>query len=108
MDFPPNSRQNITTPIQLHYYRGVAYVNTRKMSSRSPRHQAKPSWIKDGALVSEDLRAVVSSHTEKVKSEARDLQLEGAEQLYSLIMFVWSLETHLARDAADLVCDELR
>ena len=78
----------------------------------TPRHQANPalpSWIKDGVLVTSELKAVVASHTEKLKSrKAAEHKLEAAERLFALIMKVWSLETHLARDAADLVCDELR
>ena len=33
-------------------------------------------------------------------------KLKGVEQLFTLVC-VWSLETHLAWDAADLVCDEI-
>ena len=65
-------------------------------------------WIRDGKLVSEELKVVVSSYTEKLNSKSLEQQQEGADQLYSLVKTVWSLETHLARDAADLLCDEIR
>jgi len=67
-----------------------------------------PNWIKDGSLVVEVLRSEVACCAEKLKLDTITSQLEGAEQLFKLIMCVWSLETHLARDAADLVCDEIR
>lgn len=34
--------------------------------------------------------------------------LEGSKQFYDLIMRVWSLDTSLAKDAAELVCDTIR
>ena len=67
-----------------------------------------PGWIRDGELVSEELKAVVSSHAKSLNSTKAEQQREGADRLYALIKSVWSLDTHLARDAADLVCDELR
>ena len=67
-----------------------------------------PGWIRDGELVSEELKAVVSSHAKNLSSTKPEQQGEGADRLYALIKSVWSLDTHLARDAADLVCDELR
>ena len=67
-----------------------------------------PCWIKDGSLAVEDLRSEVACCADKLRSDTITSQQEGAEQLLKLIKFVWSLETHLARDAADLVCDEIR
>lgn len=67
-----------------------------------------PGWIRDGELVSEELKAVVSSHAKNVRSSKPEQQREGADRLYALIKYVWGLDTHLARDAADLVCDDLR
>ena len=69
---------------------------------------ALPSWVRDGQLDSGELKTVVASLTEKLNSKASEEQLEAATQLYAVVMKVWSLDTHLARDAADLVCDELR
>lgn len=65
-------------------------------------------WIKDGSLVVEVLRSEVASCTDKLRTDTVISQQEGAEQLFALILSVWSLDTHLARDAADLVCDEIR
>lgn len=65
-------------------------------------------WIKDGSLVVEVLRSEVTCCTDKLRADTVISQQQGAEQLFALIMSVWSLETHLARDAADLVCDEIR
>lgn len=65
-------------------------------------------WIKDGSLVVEALRSEVACCTDKLRTDTVISQQEGAEQLFALILSVWSLDTHLARDAADLVCDEIR
>jgi len=65
-------------------------------------------WIKDGSLVVEVLKSEVTCCTDKLRADAVISQQEGAKQLFALILSVWSLETHLARDAADLVCDEIR
>lgn len=67
-----------------------------------------PSWVRDGELASGELKEVVSAHAKDLDSTDPERQREGADRLYALIKFVWSLETHLARDAADLVCDEIR
>ena len=69
---------------------------------------ALPGWIRDGELDSNELKAVVSSFTANLASKTAKEQIDEAEQLYLLVKAVWSLETHLARDAADLVCDGLR
>lgn len=68
-----------------------------------------PGWIsRDGELISEELKAVVASHAKNVSSTKPEQQREGADCLYALIKSVWGLDTHLARDAADLVCDDIR
>lgn len=77
-------------------------------SSRQVTRPALPGWIRDGDLDSDELKTVVSSFTAKFTSKTAKEQIDGAEQLYSLVKTVWSLETHLARNAADLVCDGLR
>ena len=65
-----------------------------------------PSWVKDGELDKPALKGVVLSCSERLRLPEKQ---EGAvRELYSLIMLVWSLETRLARDAADIVCDEIR
>ena len=68
----------------------------------------RPGWIKDGAVSTEMLKTKIISCADKLCHSSPKTQREGADQLYNLIMCVWSLETHLARDAADLVCDEIR
>ena len=78
------------------------------MASSHVTKPALPRWIINGELASDQLKAVVSSFTAKLSSKTAKEQIDGAEQLYSLAKTVWSLETHLARDAADLVCDGLR
>ena len=77
-------------------------------SQRHVTRPALPRWVRDGKLASDELKAVVSSFTTKFTSKTVKEQIDGAEQLYLLVKTVWSLETHLARDAADLVCDGLR
>ncbi len=78
------------------------------MASPSKPVRKLPGWIRDGELVSEELKTVVSSHAKNVSSTKAEQQREGADRLYELIKSVWGLDTHLARDAADLVCDDIR
>ena len=66
------------------------------------------SWIKDGGLVEEELKAVVSALAMKLASSCLDVQREGATAFLSLINSTWSLETHVARDSADLIAMEIR
>lgn len=67
-----------------------------------------PDWVQNGSLDNESLKATVLSCSNKLKSSDTVQHEEGAEELYALIMLVWSLDTRLARDAADIVCDEIR
>ena len=69
---------------------------------------APPSWIKDGELVPEKLKAVVSALAKRLASSSLDVQREGATSFLSLINTVWTLETHVARDSADLIANEMR
>ena len=79
------------------------------MSEKCGRGESDPPyWIKDGEVVTEELQAVVSEHTKKLASSSRDVQREGAEALLSLINKVWTLETHVARDSADSIAQEIR
>ena len=68
---------------------------------------SKLSWIKDGEVVTEDLKAVVSELAKKLSSLYL-VQREGAEAFLSLINKVWTLKTHAARNAADLIAAEIR
>ena len=67
-----------------------------------------PTWIQNGAVNTISLTEEVTMCAKKLSSQLVNQQKEGALNVYSLIMTVWSLDTHLARDAADLVCDEIR
>ncbi len=67
-----------------------------------------PCWVKDGSLDKPSLKSVVLSCSKELDSVCRETQLSGANRLYSLILLVWSLDTRLARDAADIVCDHIR
>ena len=69
---------------------------------------APPSWVKDGELVPEDLKAVISALAKKLASSSLDVQREGATSFLSLINAVWTLETHVARDSADMIATEMR
>ena len=69
---------------------------------------APPSWVKDGELVPEELKAVVSALAKKLASSSLDVQREGATSFLSLINTVWTLETHVARDSADMIATEIR
>lgn len=69
---------------------------------------APPSWVKDGELVPEDLKAVISALAKKLASSSLDVQREGATSFLSLINTVWTLETHVARDSADMIATEMR
>ncbi len=69
---------------------------------------SSPCWVRDGSLDKLSLKAVVLSCSEGLGSSSREAQLTGASQLYSLIVLVWSLDTRLARDAADIVCEHIR
>ena len=79
------------------------------MSDRaSCGESAPPSWVKDGELVPEDLKAVISALAKKLASSSLDVQREGATSFLSLINTVWTLETHVARDSADMIATEMR
>ena len=67
-----------------------------------------PHWIKDGELVPSELKVVVTEHANKLSSVSLDAQLEGAEAFLSLVNSAWNLETHVARDSADLIAMEIR
>ena len=67
-----------------------------------------PRWIKDDAISVETLKAEVTSCTEKLCSHTLRDQRDGSDRLYQLILSVWGQETRHARDAADLVCEEIR
>ena len=65
-------------------------------------------WIKDGELIPAELRKIISEHAKKLSSSSLDVQREGTEACLSLTNTVWTLETHAARDAADIIATETR
>ena len=68
-----------------------------------------PHWIKDGSVSTEALKAEVTSCTKKLcSSSSLQDQRDGSDGLFQLIILVWAQETRHARDAADLVCEEIR
>ena len=73
-----------------------------------------PSWIEKNTssgtltLNNDYLAAAVNDCARKLASNSADEQRQGADELYQLIMCVWSLDTHLACKAADLTCDLIR
>lgn len=67
-----------------------------------------PAWLKGGEVDTKTLRKETESQCKLIKSGNVDKQIEGAARLHELISFAWSLETRLARDAADYVCDLIR
>ena len=67
-----------------------------------------PGWIKEGAVCKDALRGEVACCAGKLSSSELSEQQEGASALYQLIMTAWDLDTHLARDSADIVCEEVR
>lgn len=67
-----------------------------------------PTWIKSDSLDKEALKSAVQSCGHGLKLMDTHQQKKGAEDLYDLIILAWSLETSIARDAADVICDESR
>ena len=78
------------------------------MSSGRGKSAPPPSWVKDGELVPENLKEVVSALAKKLASSSLDVRREGATSFLSLINTVWTLETHVARDSADMIANEIR
>ena len=68
----------------------------------------KPEWIKGGEIHPSGLKKEAAAYIKLIQSTSVKKQKEGADSLYRLIVLTWSLETKLARDAADIVCDYVR
>lgn len=56
----------------------------------------------------DELKKEVEDCSKLLASSDTSEVLEGSKQFYDLIMRVWSLDTSLAMDAAELVCDTIR
>lgn len=83
------------------------------MASRDRDVEAKQSdWVVllgDGVTLDKDrLKEEVKYCSKLLASSDTSELLQGSEKFYHLIMAVWSLDTSLAVDAADLVCDTVR
>lgn len=82
------------------------------MASKKKAHKSRSSadnWIEDGEVLTDELKAVVSRLAKKLSFSALgDVQRKGAEAFLSLINEVWTLETHAAKDAAELIAAEIR
>ena len=62
-------------------------------------------WICGGAVVREKLLKEVDVCCTALRS---DDKLAGGERFYKFIVMVWSLDTSLAMDAAEAVCNHAR
>ena len=66
------------------------------------------SWLKNGVLDASLLKNEVENHTKRLHKNNIKQKKEGADGLYQLIVLIWSLETRIARDAADIMCEHVR
>ena len=78
--------------------------------SKTKSVSSSPSWLnKDGELVGEALKTLVSKLAKKLAhSSTTEAQCAQVEEFLSLINMVWRLETHVARDSADLIANEIK
>ena len=78
--------------------------------SKTKRVSSSPSWLnKDGELVGESLKTLVSKLAKKLAhSSTAEAQCAQVEEFLALISMVWTLETHVARDSADLIANETK
>lgn len=67
-----------------------------------------PGWLKSGQVDTKALKKETDSHCKLIKSSDPLKVTDGLVKLHQLISYAWSLETRLARDAADFVCDLVR
>ena len=71
--------------------------------------RSKNPWIlADGDLDKECIKEEVQSCSKALASDKTSELLDGSKRFYDLIMGVWSLDTSLAIDAAEVVCDTVR
>lgn len=80
------------------------------MAKPAPTQPCRPSWMDGDSVSTEALREEVERCRDKLTQEdSASRQREGADELYALIMCIWSLQVgQAARTAADFVCDEVR
>jgi hypothetical protein len=68
----------------------------------------RPLWLKGDEVDKKILKKEVENHCKLIKSQSLGKEIEGSQKLHELISFSWSLDTRLARDAADYICDLVR
>jgi len=68
----------------------------------------KEKWVRGGAVVTEKLLEEVDICCSAFKSSNNGDILTGGERFYDFIVMVWSLDTSVAMDAAEAVCDHVR
>ena len=71
-------------------------------------HNKSPSWVKKGELNVSLLKKEVEKYAGLLQKDGILNKKEGADGLYHLVKVVWSLETRIARDAADVMCEHVR
>ncbi len=85
---------------------GYRPLFVRELSTMS--QSTYPSWLKNGILDPSLLKKEVEDYTKLLTEKDIKQKREGADGLYKLIVLVWSLETRVARDAADIMCEHVR
>ena len=67
-----------------------------------------PSWAKGGDLKLSVLKVEIENFLKLLRQKSNVQKKEGADGLYLLITQAWSLDTRIARDAADFICEHIR
>ena len=83
-------------------------MGNQPTQSESPEPPKTPPWATTGVLDAVLLKREVTMAMEKLENESPAAQLVGAGELLSIVTVMWLLDTTLARDAADVVCEKLR
>ena len=96
----------ISRGFKLHptLHKGLRWALKQTMAAKDQR------WLcGDGkALDVEELKKEVQCCSKLLSSSESEESLQGGKRFYDLIMAAWSLDTSLAVDAAELVCDAIR
>ena len=69
---------------------------------------SSPLWVTRGVLDVDELKKEVATCLRNLENESHVLQLKGAEELMVIVKVMWLLDTRLARDASDIVCEQIR
>ena len=65
-------------------------------------------WVVGGALVKNSLLKEVGVCCRALECEETCQQQAGSARFYDFITMVWALDTSLAMDAAEIVCNHVR